>query len=288
MNAYSEHYFTAPDQVKTYYRRYQAGNASSSLPVLCMHGLTRNSRDFETLAPQIAAAGRTVICVDVRGRARSDYDPKPENYTPAVYINDMFGILDAERIDRVMTIGTSMGGLMSMLMAAVRPGLIRSAVLNDIGPVIDPKGLARIQTYVGGAGPFDSWEAAAEAVRGINGGAFPKQTGQAFWLTFARRVCRELEDGRVALDYDTAISQPVQSGDVAPPDLWPAFDALAQGPVLLIRGALSDLLAHDTAQEMVSRSRALTRVDVPDVGHAPVLDEPVAHDAINAFLNQND
>ncbi|MCR9128432.1 MAG: alpha/beta hydrolase [Alphaproteobacteria bacterium] len=287
MTAYSEHFFTAPDGVKTYYRRYPASGAGDKLPALCMHGLTRNSRDFEDVAPRIAAAGRTVIAVDVRGRGRSDYDPKPENYNPGVYVQDMLGLLDEARIERVAAVGTSMGGLMTMIMAASRPGVVASAVLNDIGPVIDPKGLKRIQGYVGGAGPFDSWDEAAEAVRGINGVAFPNETGHAFWLAFARRVCRQREDGTVAFDYDKAISQPVQAGDVAPPDLWPFFDALAPVPILLVRGALTDLLAEDTVQEMSRRSPSMSRVDVPNVGHAPLLTEPVAAEAIDAFLDRN-
>jgi pimeloyl-ACP methyl ester carboxylesterase len=229
-----------------------------------------------------------VIAVDVRGRGRSDYDPNPENYNPGAYVQDMLGLLDEARIERVAALGTSMGGLMTMIMAASRPGVIASAVLNDIGPVIDPKGLKRIQGYVGGAGPFNSWEEAAEAVRDINGVAFPNETGQAFWLAFARRVCRELDDGQVAFDYDKAISQPVQSGDVAPPDLWPFFDALAPVPILLVRGALTDLLAEDTVQEMSRRSPSMTRVDVPNVGHAPLLTEPVAAEAIDGFLARND
>lgn len=287
MTAYSEHYFTAPDGVKTYYRRYPARGPAEKLPVLCMHGLTRNSRDFEEVAPRIAAAGRTVIAVDVRGRGRSDYDPNADNYTPAVYVQDMIGLLDEARIDQIMAVGTSMGGLMAMIMAATRPGLISSAILNDIGPVIDPKGLKRIQGYVGGAGPFDSWDDAADAVRGINGVAFPNETGHAFWLAFARRVCVERDDGKVAFAYDKAISQPVQSGDVAPPDLWPFFDALAPVPILLVRGALTDLLAEDTVQEMARRSASLTRLDVPNIGHAPLLTEAVARDAIDAFLARN-
>lgn len=287
MSGYTEHVFTAPDGVKTYYRRYDPPAADpGKAPALCMHGLTRNCRDFEALAPAIAETGRSVIAVDVRGRGRSDYDPNPDNYTPAVYAQDMLGLLDDAGIKTVAAVGTSMGGLMTMIMAAARPGAIASAVLNDIGPVIDPTGLARIQGYVGGAGPFDSWDAAAEAVRGVNGVAFPEENGHGFWLAFARRICRELDDGRVAFDYDTAISKPVQSGDVAPPDLWPAFDALKPVPILLVRGELTDLLSEQTAQDMAARSADFTRVDVPKVGHAPLLTEPVALTAIIDFLNR--
>lgn len=287
MTAYSEHFYTAPDGVKTYYRRYPASSGSDRLPVLCMHGLTRNSRDFEEVAPRIADQGRSVIAVDVRGRGRSDYDPNPENYTPAKYVEDMVGLLGSVGWKKVVALGTSMGGLMTMVMAAAHPGVVKAAAINDIGPVIDPKGLKRIQGYVGGGGPYDSWDDAAEAVRSINGVAFPNETDQAFWLTFARRICRE-EEGKVVLDYDPAISQPVQSGEVAPPDLWPFFDALTPVPLLLIRGALTDLLSMDTVEEMQRRCPHMTLAQVPNVGHAPLLTEAVAQDALDAFLDRVD
>lgn len=287
MTTYSEHLFTAPDGVKTYYRRYPAGSGSERLPVLCMHGLTRNSRDFEKVAPRIAGQGRSVIAVDVRGRGRSDYDPNPDNYTPAKYVEDMIGLLGSVGWHEVVALGTSMGGLMTMVMAAATPGIVKAAAINDIGPVIDPKGLKRIQGYVGGGGPYNSWEDAAEAVRSINGVAFPNETDHEFWLAFARRICRE-EDGKVVLDYDPAISRPVQSGDVAPPDLWPFFDALAAVPLLLVRGALTDLLSMDTVEEMQRRSPQMTLAQVPNVGHAPLLTEAVAQDALDAFLDRVD
>ncbi|MEQ8404351.1 MAG: alpha/beta hydrolase [Oceanicaulis sp.] len=284
MTEYSEHFFTAADGVKTYFRRYPGQGRGQTTPVICLHGLTRNSKDFEEVAPHIAAKGHDVIAVDVRGRGRSDRDPNPENYTPAVYTQDVIGVLDQAGWGETIFIGTSMGGLMTMIHASLQPERIKAAVLNDIGPVIDPRGLARIQGYVGGAGPFTSWEEAAEAVRDINGVAFPNETGQAFWLAFAKRVCRETETGEIVFDYDKNISKPVQAGNAAPPDLWPLFDALAQKPLLLIRGALTDLLSEETVQEMARRGPHMERVDVPDVGHAPLLTEPSARDAIDAFL----
>jgi pimeloyl-ACP methyl ester carboxylesterase len=288
MTAFSEHFHTAPDGVKTYYRRYPARSGSDKRPVLCMHGLTRNSRDFEDVAPRIADRGRSVIAVDVRGRGRSDYDANPENYTPATYVEDMAGLLERVGWSEVVALGTSMGGLMTMIMAAAHPGVVKAAALNDIGPEIDPKGLKRIQGYVGGGGPYESWEDAAEAVRNINGVAFPNETGQAFWIAFARRICREREDGLIVLDYDAQISKPVQSGDVAPPDLWPLFDALAPVPILLVRGALTDLLSMETVKEMHRRSPTLTLAQIPDVGHAPLLTEPVAEAALDAFFDRVD
>ncbi|XBQ15911.1 MAG: alpha/beta hydrolase [Oceanicaulis sp.] len=288
MTDYSEHFFTAPDGVRTYYRRYPAQGSEDKTPVICLHGLTRNSKDFAEIAPRIAASGRTVIVPDMRGRGRSDHDRNPENYTPATYVQDVIGLLDGAGIDRVVSVGTSMGGLMTMIWAALQPGRIEAAVINDIGPVIDPKGLARIQGYVGGAGPFKSWDEAAEAVRDINGVAFPNETGQAFWIAFAKRICRETDTGEIVFDYDKNISKPVQAGQAAPPDLWPFFDALAKKPLLLIRGALTDLLSEATVAEMARRCPHMIRVDVPAVGHAPLLTEPVARGAIDDFLAAQD
>jgi pimeloyl-ACP methyl ester carboxylesterase len=284
MTAFTEHYFSAPDGVRTYYRRYEPESATGKTPVICLHGLTRNSRDFEDVAPRIAAMGRSVVAIDVRGRGRSDRDANAENYTPAKYVEDVQGLLDELGWKRVISVGTSMGGLMTMILAASRPGLLTGVVMNDIGPEIDPAGLARIQSYVGGGGPFASWAEAAEAVRAINGIAFPRETGEAFWLAFARRVCRETEDGQVALDYDPNISKPVQTGDVAPPDLWPFFDALTGTPLLLVRGALTDLLAMSCVEEMQRRHPAMQLAQVADVGHAPLLTEPDAWAPIQTFL----
>ncbi|MCH8490497.1 MAG: alpha/beta hydrolase [Oceanicaulis sp.] len=283
MTDYTARTFTAPDGVKTWYRHYDVD--STRLPVLCMHGLTRNSRDFEAVIPAITAAGRSVIAVDVRGRGHSDHDPVPENYNPGVYVQDMFGVLAQAGWDKVITLGTSMGGLMSMIMATSRPGLIAGAVINDIGPVLDPKGLARIQGYVGGAGgPFADWSKAAEAVRAINGSAFPKETGYAFWEAFARRTCRELESGEVVFDYDPEISKLARTGNVAPPDLWPHFEALAASPILLIRGSITDLLESSCVADMLKMAPHMTYAEVPDVGHAPLLTEPEAASAIDSFL----
>ncbi|MFP4519053.1 MAG: alpha/beta fold hydrolase [Oceanicaulis sp.] len=287
MTVYSEHYFTAPDGVKTYYRRYPGAGGAARTPVICLHGLTRNSKDFQEVAPRLAAAGHEVIAIDIRGRGRSDYDPNPGNYTPAVYARDALGVLGHAGWRRAIFLGTSLGGLMTMIAAATAPDRIHAAILNDIGPELDPRGLSRIQGYVGGAGPFKSWADAAEAVRGINGVAFPKETGQDFWIAFAKRICRETETGEIVFDYDKNISKPVQDGQAAPPDMWPLFDALAAKPLLLVRGALTDLLSDETVREMERRDPHMRLVTVPEVGHAPLLTEPAARDAIDAFTAEH-
>ena len=173
MSIFTQHTFTAADGIRTAYRRYQAD--SGKLPVVCLHGLTRNSKDFEDVAPRIAASGRTVIAVDVRGRGQSDRGSPPEMYNPQVYVEDLFGVLGQEGIGHFISIGTSMGGLMTMIAAAMHPGVLAGAVLNDIGPELDPAGLNRIAGYVGRSkAPMANWQEAAAAVRAVNGEAFPR------------------------------------------------------------------------------------------------------------------
>ncbi len=288
MTPFSEHFYTAPDGIRTYYRRYPAQGDSGKTPVLCLHGLTRNSRDFEDLAPIVAESGRSVIALDVRGRGRSDYDSQIENYNPAKYVEDVIGVLDELGWSQVISIGTSMGGLMTMILSTLRPKLLTGVVMNDIGPELDLAGLKRIQGYVGGAGKFANWDEAGEALRAINGVAFPRETGADFWIAFAKRTCRALDTGEIVLDYDANISKPVKDGDVAPPDLWPFFEGLEGIPLLLVRGAISDLLAMDCVEEMSRRHGDMELAQVPDVGHAPLLTEPEALEPIKAFLNRLD
>lgn len=287
MAQFTEHFFTAPDGIKTYYRRYPAAGSQRNMPVICLHGLTRNSKDFEDIAPMIAALGREVVAIDVRGRGRSDRDPNTENYQPGKYVEDVIGILHTLGWTRVVSVGTSMGGLMTMILAAMKPGVLEAVVLNDIGPELDPKGLSRIQSYVGGTAIYDSWDEAAEGVRTVNAVAFPRhETDHEFWLKFAKRTCREREDGKIVHDYDPAIAKAVKEGNAAPPDLWPLFDSLAPVPLLLIRGAITDLLSEDTVEKMEARHPDMRTVNVPDVGHAPLLTEPQAAEAITEFLHE--
>ncbi|WP_395327942.1 alpha/beta hydrolase [Novosphingobium sp. BL-8H] len=256
--------------------------------LLMMHGLTRNSADFEPLAAHLSGTYRLIV-PDQRGRGLSQWDPDPANYRPDVYAQDMFALLDGLGIERACLVGTSMGGLMAMVMNAVRPGLATGFVFNDIGPVLDPAGLARIQSYVGPSGPMASWTAAAARCRAVNAVAFPDY-GTAEWLAFARRTCRENADGTVSFDYDPAIAQGMAGDepDTVPPDLWPLWDALDAAPVLVVRGALSDLLSIDTAREMAARhSGPYSHVDVPRVGHAPILDEVPALAAILSFCKEH-
>ncbi|MEZ5958430.1 MAG: MFS transporter [Hyphomonadaceae bacterium] len=283
-NGFSEGQFTNVDGLKLQYRDYAPVGAVTGPPVLCLHGLTRNARDYEELAPMIAALGRRVIAASQRGRGGSDPDSKHERYNPGVYTQDMLALLNHLSVDQAVFVGTSMGGLMTMIAAATAPQRLAGAVLNDIGPEIDPAGLARIQSYVGQGEPMASWPEAAALCRSVNGVAFPKERGEAFWLNFARKICREEAPGRIVLDYDPAIARTVAPGSQDISDLWPLFDTLTPIPTLIVRGAITDILMQSTVEEMRRRKPGLIVASVPDVGHAPFLTEPDAWAALKAFL----
>ena len=277
-------HYTSPDGLALYARSY--GPQDASMTVLCMHGLTRNHKDFEPMIAKLGD-GRRFIAVDVRGRGRSDIDPDAENYTPITYAGDMQALLDTIGVERAVLIGTSMGGLMSMIMMHQMPERILGVVLNDVGPVLDPAGLARIAGYVGEVAPMADWQAAARSVQQAQSDVFPDYA-EADWLAFAKRTYRETDDGRVVLDYDPAITRTVN--DVKPTfrrrfAMWRLFGKLKKRPLLVIRGALSDILAPETAERMVKRHKNAKLVTVPNVGHAPILDEPEAVNAIRAFLD---
>jgi len=284
----------------TYFEQYRYRSACGTLDLfariypgegptlLLMHGLTRNSADFEPLVAHLDPKYRLIV-PDQRGRGLSQWDPDPAQYRPDVYAQDMLALLDGLGIGRAGMIGTSMGGLMAMVMHALRPGLAQGIVFNDIGPVLDPEGIARIQGYVGPLGPMTGWDEAAERCRAINAAAFPDY-GAADWLAFARRTCRVQADGTIAFAYDPAIAESI-SGDqpaTVPPDLWPLWDSIAALPVLVVRGAISDLLAPTTVSAMAARHAGpFAAVDIPGRGHAPLLDEPVAIAAIADFLQDH-
>ncbi len=283
-------YYKTPDGLDLYYRDLapqpaQTDSQTDRAAVLCLHGLTRNGRDYEDLAPRIAALGRRVIIADQRGRGMSDWDANPEHYQPGYYVGDMLGLLDKLDISKVIIVGTSMGGLMSMMLAAAQPGRLVGAVINDIGPEIAQEGLDRIATYVTGGPPATNWADAAARTRAINGSAFPtRRNDSEFWETFARRLFRETPDGRILLDYDPEIARPFLDGKVTGGDLWPFFDALRGVPTLVVRGELSDLLTKDTVAKMRLRKADLQTVEAPAIGHAPFLTEPETWAALEHFF----
>ncbi len=286
VGAFEERIVATADGLTLYTRDYAPLLPATGLPVICLHGLTRNSRDFEVIASRIAACGRRVIAPDMRGRGKSANDPDPAHYQPAIYAQDVIALMGKLEIPQAVFIGTSMGGIITMVMAALAPGRIAAAVLNDIGHKISPEGIARIGGYVGRTGPVASWAEAAEAVRAIAGAAYPLRMDDApFWEAFARRTFRQRDDGMIETDYDPHIALAfAASADTPPPDMTPLFQALAAKPVLCVRGAISDLLSAETMAEMRALKPDLESVEVENIGHAPMLDEPEAWDAVLGFL----
>ncbi|MGZ5103844.1 MAG: alpha/beta fold hydrolase [Usitatibacter sp.] len=269
-----------------YARDYAGSGGPARCPVVCIHGLTRNSADFEEVAPWIAAHGRRVIAVDVRGRGRSERDPDPRRYNPAVYAADTLRLLDDAGIARAVFIGTSMGGIITMVIAGKRLRAIAAAVLNDVGPVISMAGLNRIAGYVGKGRPVQSWDDAAAYVKSINESAFPANTMQD-WQVWARRAYREDEAGHLVLDYDPQIAASIHRAKLKPTSMIAKmlYRRLARNrPTLLIRGANSDIVGPDEAQYMRRAAPNLRCSEVPGVGHAPMLMEPAAQAALSSFL----
>ncbi|GAB5413819.1 MAG: alpha/beta hydrolase [Congregibacter sp.] len=284
---FEDYFYQSRDGLRLYARDYPGPENSELLPVLCMHGLTRNSADFAFIADHMAKT-RRVISVDQRGRGRSEYDPVIENYTPATYVGDMFTLLDLLALDRLILMGTSMGGLMSMLMVSMQPGRFAAAVINDIGPDLDPRGLDRIKSYVGKGHDVRTWPDAVAQTREINEVAFPNYSDEE-WLRFTRGLYRE-RDGIPQLAYDPALAKPMLDPDseAVPPDLWPLFENLGKLPLLVVRGALSDILAMDCVEKMQALAEEMRFINVQDRGHAPMLDEPEVVDAIDQFLSEVD
>jgi pimeloyl-ACP methyl ester carboxylesterase len=274
------------DGIRLHARVHDAGEgaASEAAPILCMPGLTRNARDFDRLAPHLATQGRTVYAIDFRGRGESGYAKDAMTYGPLTYVQDVVALLDSLGITNCITIGTSLGGIVAMLVAATQPGRVVGAVLNDIGPEIDPAGLIRIRGYVGQSASHPTWVHAARAIADAGADIYPKWSLED-WLRMAKRSHRLTPEGRIVPDYDANIAQPFRvPGGEAGVDLWPAFAALAGVPTLVVRGARSDILSAATVKRMLAGLDRGASVTIANVGHAPTLDEPAAVAAIDALL----
>ncbi len=279
--AYSQGEWTTADGLTLRYRDYP-GRADRP-PLLCIPGLTRNCRDFEPVVEAFAGEYR-VIAIDLRGRGQSDYARDPASYVPAQYVADVGALLDQAGLDRVVAIGTSLGGIVIMLLALTMPERIAAAALNDIGPEVEPAGLARIRDYVGQGRSFATWMHAARGLREQGGVAYP-DFAISDWLRLAKRLMVVGPGGRIAFDYDMRIAEPFNRADeAAPVDLWPTFRALAGRPVLALRGAHSDILSAATLERMTRELAGLETVTIARVGHAPTLEEPEARSAIAGLL----
>jgi pimeloyl-ACP methyl ester carboxylesterase len=277
---FTDRHFVVRDGLKLHYRDY-AGSADKT-PILCLHGLTRNARDFADFAERYSPQFR-VLALDFRGRGASDYDPLPMRYNPLAYAADVIEFLDHLGLGQAIFVGTSLGGLVTMTMAAIARDRIAATILNDVGPDVDPSGVNRILTYVGNDRRFKSWDEAADAIAANYGAAFERYSHED-WVQMAKRNCRE-ENGEVRFDYDMAIAEPFKtSGPTPHVDLWPLFRSLGSKPLLVIRGEKSDLLTANTTARMRDAVPDMKLAIVPGVGHAPELNEPEAVEAIDAFL----
>jgi pimeloyl-ACP methyl ester carboxylesterase len=279
---WQDRYFTSRDGLKIYFRDY-AGPAGRP-PLLMLHGLTRNSRDFEEVAARYAGEWR-VLAVDFRGRGHSQHDPNPANYKPPTYAMDVLQLLDELDIKEAVFLGTSLGGLVTMVIATVTPERIAGVVLNDVGPELGLAGIDRIKSYVGKPSIYRDWEDAAGQL-----GARLAEVNPAYthpdWVKFVKRCCRQTDRG-VEFDYDMAIAEPFNSGETAEVrDAWPFFRALEGRPVLVLRGELSDLLSDAVADRMATEIPDVEIVTIPNVGHAPDLSEPAAVAAIDRLLER--
>lgn len=279
--AYQDGTWESSDGLTLHYRDY-AGRDDRP-PILCIPGLTRNARDFEPVADAFAGEWR-VICAELRGRGDSDYAKDPATYIPAQYAQDIAALLEQANLARVVALGTSLGGIVTMLLAAHDASRFAGVILNDIGPDIDEEGLDRIKDYVGQGRSFPTWMHAARALKETNLVAYPEFEMQD-WLRMAKRLMVLGGSGRIAFDYDMHIADPFDAPSPAEPfDMWSAFAALAGRPVLALRGELSDILSTKTFARMDHDLPDLEAVTVPRVGHAPTLEEPVAQEAIARLL----
>ena len=280
--AYREHRFIAQDGLGLYFREY-GDRYSTATPLLCLGGLTRNAKDFHALARRVAPE-RRVLCLDLRGRGRSDHDPNWRNYHPATYLNDIAHLLAIADVHRVVVVGTSLGGVLAMAMGASMPSALAGAVLNDIGPEIERGGLEPILSYIRVDRPQPDWDGAIRAIRTH----LPDLVYQdeAMFEAMARNTFREGDDGLLHFDWDVNIVKPALADRGATPDLWPLFRGLRSVPLLAFRGEASELLTADCFAKMGRERPDARMVTVPRTGHAPTLTEPECVEALDRFLRE--
>ena len=268
--------------LKFFYRDSLTSSDSKLAPVVCLHGLTRNSEDFEDLAAHLKPT-RRVLALDFRGRGRSDFDPDYRNYFPTTYAEDVVEWLDHLKIKSAVFCGTSLGGIVTMVLAGQTPKLFAGGIINDIGPEASQDGIHRISQYVGKLKPAENWGDAIANVKVMFEVACP-DADTATWDDITRRTYRIGADGKPVLKSDPNIGKAFQELGGAPADPWDLFEKLGQFPLLALRGEFSDLLAPETFVEMAERVPTLHTCTVANRGHAPWLNEPDALAAIDRFL----
>ena len=281
MTEYLERRYLTEDGLSLYYRDY-GDPLSPATPILCLPGLTRNSRDFHALASRLAGR-RRVICPDYRGRGQSDYDPQPGNYHPTVHVNDLRHLITVTGIHRAIIVGTSFGGFLTMGLALAVPPVIAGVVLNDVGPEVADSGLTRIMDYIGRDNPQSDWPSAAAEMRRM----FPNLSFRTDeeWLAGARGTWREGDDGKLHFDWDIRLAETIGKArrDFDP---WSLFRALCGVPVLAFRGEKSDVLSPEIFEHMQREHSNLMAITVPGVGHPLSLSEPRAVEALNEFIDR--
>lgn len=281
MAGYEDKYWWSQDGLRLHYRDYAGGEGRP--PILCLPGLTRNARDFEMVAERLAGEWR-VIVVELRGRGESAYAKDPMSYVPLVYLQDVLKLIEELAVPKLVGIGTSLGGILLMLVAATRRECLAGALLNDIGPDIAKAGLDRIRRGVGPGNQHPTWVHAARAVAEVQDIIYPGYRLED-WVRYAKRLYRLNGQGRIVLDYDQRLAEPLRASDgTEGVDLWPAFLAFDDMPLSLVRGQLSDLLTPETTAAMQARLPQLDIVTIANVGHAPTLEEPDAVMAIDRLL----
>ncbi len=285
---FEEIFFTARDGLRLYARHYPAPG-STLRPVLCLAGITRNSRDFHIVASALSSDplnARPVYTIDTRGRGRSAHDPNPKNYAVPVEMLDVLDFITLRSLSDVALIGTSRGGIISMVMGAAQPSAIGAVVLNDIGPIVEMDGLARIAGYIGRVPVPHSWADAGRIVRDMNAKQFPRIT-DAEWVEIARQLFNDT-GGRPTPGYDPALSQSLSVLDGPMKPLWAQFESLKRVPVMVLRGENSDILSAATVEEMRRRHPRITAHTVRWEGHAPWLRDAHTINEVAAFLAASD
>ena len=282
---WTDRYLWTSDSVRLHYRDYRGGHASSPT-LICLPGITRNLRDFEPFAARFAPRYR-VITVSFRGRGESGYAATPLSYVPLTYLQDTSLLINEAGLDRIVVVGTSLGGLVGLLLDVTQRKRIAGLVLTDVGPEMEEAGLARVRTLLGRGGNWPSWLTAARDIARRQAAIYPDWTLDK-WLAHARRLCRVSREGRIVWDYDAEIAAPFNlpnnASNSAALDLWLALESYRDRPVLSLRGELSDILSAEAQARMAERMPNVTAVTVPRVGHAPTLEEPQAVAALEAFL----
>ena len=280
---FQERTIRAQDGLHLYLRDYGREDGPG-LPLLCLSGLARNSKDFAPFAERVSQTGRRILCLDYRGRGRSAYDPDPANYAPPTYLNDVRHVLAALGVHRVIVLGASLGGILGMGFGAAMPTVIAGLIMNDVGPVVSTDGFGRIRDYLSADRPHDDWESAIADLQTVfNNHAFTPEE----WRTVAEGTFRRGDDGKLHFDWDVKIYQNLEKAEDIP-DLWPYFRSIRHVPALVLRGEQSDILRPETLHEMTAAHPDLRAVTIPRAGHTPTLTEPSSIEAIDDFLEHAD